>query len=96
MERIVVIKIYSNGRLVRITGEKREKEDVEEAVKRLIKEKGLKNRGNFVVLYDYGHGAFLIEYPNRVDKHKAIHVWLSEGVLKEICREVSSECQERI
>ncbi len=63
MPDVIVIKIYSTGKKKIMCGERREGEIVEFTAERIIKEHGMRNRGEFIVISRSGNeGAFISQF----------------------------------
>ena len=63
MRDVIVIKIYADGRKKILCGEREEGEIVEFTAERIIKEHGMRNRGEFIVISRSGNeGAFISQF----------------------------------
>lgn len=60
---VAVIKVYADGRKKVMCGERREDEILDDAAQRIIRENGIRNMGEFIVVSRGGNeGAFITQF----------------------------------
>ncbi len=63
MRNVVIIKVYANGKSKVLSGERKEGEIADDTAQRIIKENGMRNTGEFIVISRSGdEGAFITQF----------------------------------